>query len=158
MDHETYMNCALELARRAMAEGEVPVGCVIVDEGGQIIGRGCNRREQNRNALAHAEIEAINEACRSMDDWRLSGCTLYVTLEPCPMCAGAIINARIPKLFYGAKEELSGACGSVLNLFMERFGHSPQVVGGILEDACASLMSEFFKSLRENSSGRGIQH
>ncbi len=149
MEHEDYMKSALELARCAMGEGEVPVGCVIADPDGRIIGRGRNRRESKRNALAHAEIEAINEACRQTGDWRLSGCTLYVTLEPCPMCAGAVINARIPKLYYGAKEEISGACGSVLNLFMERFGHSPQVVGGLLEDACAALMSEFFKSLRD---------
>ena len=151
MEHEDYMKTALELAQRAMREGEVPVGCVIVDEDGDIIGRGRNRREKKRSALAHAEIEAIDEACRNTDDWRLSGCAMYVTLEPCPMCAGAIINARIPKLFYGAREEISGACGSVINLFMERFGHSPQVVGGILNDECAALMSDFFKSLRENS-------
>jgi tRNA(adenine34) deaminase len=149
VDHEEYMQSALTEAKKAMAEGEVPVGCVIADAGGTIIGRGYNRREQHRNALAHAEIEAINEACRYLNDWRLSGCSLYVTLEPCPMCAGAIINARIPKVFYGAKEELSGSCGSVLNLFMERFGHSPQVVGGILEEECRSLMTEFFRRLRE---------
>ena len=149
MEHEIYMRCALELARRAMREGEVPVGCVIVDEEGKLIGRGRNRRETKRSALAHAEIEAIAEACQKTGDWRLSGAAMYVTLEPCPMCAGAIINARIPKLFYGAKESLSGSCGSVINLFMERFGHSPQIVGGVLEDECAALMSYFFKSLRD---------
>jgi tRNA(adenine34) deaminase len=153
MEHEKYMKDALELARRAMLEGEVPVGCVIANADGEIVGHGRNRRERERNALAHAELEAIGEACRRMGDWRLSGCTMYVTLEPCPMCAGAIINARIPKLYYGAREEVTGACGSVLNLFMERFGHSPQVVGGLLEDECAALMSDFFRSLRENSPG-----
>ena len=107
------MKCALLEARKAMAEGEVPVGCIITDENGAIIGKGYNRREKAKNALAHAELEAINEACKYVDDWRLGGCSLYVTLEPCPMCAGAIINARIPKVYYGAKEEQSGSCGSV---------------------------------------------
>jgi tRNA(adenine34) deaminase len=149
VEHEEQMKTALELAQRAMCEGEVPVGCVITDAEGRIIGRGYNRREASRNALAHAEIEAINEACAALDDWRLSGCALYVTLEPCPMCAGAIINSRLAKVFYGAKEPVSGACGSVLNLFMEPFGHSPQIIGGILEEECAALMSAFFKKLRE---------
>jgi tRNA(adenine34) deaminase len=143
------MKSALLEAAKAIGEGEVPVGCVIVDSDGAIVGRGHNRREKEKNALAHAELEAINEACRNLDDWRLGGCSLYVTLEPCPMCAGAIINARIPRLYYGAKEELSGCCGSVLNLFMERFGHAPQVVGGILEEECRLLMSEFFRKLRK---------
>jgi tRNA(adenine34) deaminase len=134
-----------------MDEGEVPVGCVIVDENGAVIGRGYNRREKERNALAHAELEAINEACKKANDWRLNGCSLYVTLEPCPMCAGAIINARISKVFYGAKEEISVSCGSVINLFMERFGHSPQIVGGILEEECRSMMTAFFKKLRDKS-------
>ncbi len=148
MDHEDYMKSALLEAKKAMEEGEVPVGCVIADESGTIVGRGYNRREKEKNALAHAELEAINEACRKIGDWRLGGCSLYVTLEPCPMCAGAIINARIPKVFYGAKEEQSGSCGSVINLFMERFGHSPQLVGGILETECRYLLTEFFKKLR----------
>ena len=132
-----------------MEDGEVPVGCIIVDAGGAIVGRGHNRREKEKNALAHAELEAINEACRALGDWRLGGCALYVTLEPCPMCAGAIINARVPKVFYGAREEQSGSCGSVINLFMERYGHAPQVVGGILEEECRALMSDFFKKLRK---------
>jgi tRNA(adenine34) deaminase len=152
VDHEKHMRSALEQAEMAADEGEVPVGCVIIDAGGEIIGRGYNRREKERNALAHAELEAINEACGYLSDWRLGGCSLYVTLEPCPMCAGAIINARIPKVFYGAREELSGSCGSVINLFMERYGHSPQVVGGILEAECRTLMTDFFRKLR---AGRG---
>lgn len=151
MNHEEHMKRALEQARKAMSEGEVPVGCVIVDAGGDIIGTGYNRRENERNALAHAELEAINAACKKVNDWRLGGCSLYVTLEPCPMCAGAIINSRIAKVFYGAKEDVSGSCGSVINLFMERFSHSPQVVGGILEQECASLMTEFFKKLRDSN-------
>jgi tRNA(adenine34) deaminase len=149
MDHDAYMRYALLEAEKAKEDGEVPVGCVIADEKGTIVGRGYNRREKERNALAHAEIEAIDEACRTLNDWRLSGCSLYVTLEPCPMCAGAIINARIPKLYYGAKEEQSGACGSVINLFMERFGHSPQIVGGILEAECRSVMTGFFRKVRK---------
>jgi tRNA(adenine34) deaminase len=149
LEHEQHMRSALDLARRAMEAGEVPVGCVIINDQGEIIGRGMNRREGERNATAHAEIEAINEACRALSDWRLGGCAMYVTLEPCPMCAGAIINARIPKLFYGAKEDFSGSCGSVINLFMERFGHSPQIVGGILKKECAGLMTEFFTKLRK---------
>lgn len=151
MDCEKHMRSALIEAKKAMDEGEVPVGCVIADSNGTIIGRGYNRREKERNALAHAELIAIHDACRHLNDWRLGGCSLYVTLEPCPMCAGAIINARIPKVFYGAKEEQSGSCGSVLNLFMERFGHTPQVVGGILEEECRKLMSDFFKKLREKT-------
>ncbi len=151
VDHEKHMTSALDQAKKAMDEGEVPVGCVIVDDHGEIIGRGYNRREKERNALAHAELEAINEACKQVNDWRLSGCSLYVTLEPCPMCAGAIINARIAKVFYGAKEELSGSCGSVINLFMERFGHSPQVVGGVLEQESRTLMTVFFRKLREKT-------
>jgi tRNA(adenine34) deaminase len=148
LEHEQHMKSALDLARQAMEAGEVPVGCVIINDQGEIIGRGMNRREGERKATAHAEIEAINEACHTLNDWRLGGCAMYVTLEPCPMCAGAVINARIPKLFYGAKEDFSGSCGSVINLFMERFGHSPQITGGILEDECASLMTEFFSKLR----------
>lgn len=151
MNHEEHMKRALEQAKKAMSEGEVPVGCVIIDADGQIIGTGYNRREKERNALAHAELEAINAACKKVNDWRLGGCSLYVTLEPCPMCAGAIINSRIAKVFYGAKEDVSGSCGSVINLFMERFSHSPQVVGGILEQECASLMTEFFKKLRDSN-------
>ena len=148
MTHEQYMSEALRLAEEAMAHGEVPVGCVVVDAEGQIIGRGRNRREADHSAIAHAEILAIEEACRSLGDWRLSSCTLYVTLEPCPMCAGAIINARIGKVFYGAKDPTLGATGSVINLFLERFGHEPQLVGGVLEDASKSLMTGFFRNLR----------
>ena len=122
MEREDYMRAALALAHAAAADGEVPVGCVIVDAEGRIIGRGRNRRERTYRADAHAEMEAIAEACRALGTWRLDGCTLYVTLEPCPMCAGAIINARIPVVVYGAKEPNFGSCGSVLNLFEERYG------------------------------------
>lgn len=151
MTHEEYMHLALEEAGKAMAQGEVPVGCVVVDQDGHIIGRGHNRREQEKSALAHAELAAIQEACAALADWRLSSCTLYVTLEPCPMCAGAIINARVSRVFYGAKEALSGSCGSVINLFMERYDHSPQLVGGILQEECAAIMTAFFKKLRRQT-------
>ena len=134
MEREAYMSLALELAREAAAEGEVPVGCVIAGPDGAVIGRGRNRREETGDATAHAELEAIRQACAALGDWRLSGCTLYVTLEPCPMCTGAIINARIPTLVFGAREALSGSCGSVIDLFSEGYGHRPAVYPGVLRE------------------------
>ena len=148
MEHEKEMRAALVLAREAAEQGEVPVGCVVTDADGNIIGRGRNRREEAGDATAHAEIEAIREACQALGDWRLSGCTLTVTLEPCPMCAGAIINARIPTVVYGAKEPVSGSCGSVIDLFFERYGHHPTVYSGVLEQDCAGLLREFFSNKR----------
>ncbi len=148
MEHEKEMHAALVLAREAAELGEVPVGCVVSDAEGIIIGRGRNRREEAGDATAHAELEAIREACQALGDWRLSGCTLTVTLEPCPMCAGAIINARIPTVVYGAKEPVSGSCGSVIDLFFERYGHTPKVYGGVLEQDCAGLLKEFFSNKR----------
>ena len=148
MDHEQYMRMALELAREASSEGEVPVGCVIADADGKVIGRGHNRREENADATAHAEIEAIREAGEALGSWRLDGCTLYVTLEPCPMCAGAIINARVPMLVFGAADAVSGSCGSVIDLFFERYGHQPKVLGGVLGEESAALLRAFFSSLR----------
>ncbi len=144
---EKYMREALSLAREAAEAGEVPVGCVIVREG-EIIGRGRNRREEKQATFSHAEMEAILEANRTLGSWRLEDCQLYVTLEPCPMCAGAIINARIPKVYYGARDDAMGACGGVLNLFMENFPHRPALVGGILSEECRSVLSEFFKKMR----------
>ena len=144
---EKFMDEALVLAREAFDDGEVPVGCVIV-RGDEIVGRGRNRREKGKSALAHAEIEAISEACRNLGGWRLWECTLYVTLEPCPMCAGAIINARIPRVVYGASDKKCGACGSVCNLFSMEFNHHPTVEKGIREEACAQLLQEFFQNLR----------
>ena len=148
MTHEEYMSMALDLAKDAAEKGDVPVGCVIVSPDGEIIGKGRNRREQNCDATAHAEVEAIREANKKLGTWRLHGCSMYVTLEPCPMCVGAIINSRIAKLFYGSREENSGSCGSVINLFMERYGHSPQIVGGIMDDECKAVLKEFFEKLR----------
>ena len=148
MEREDYMRLALELAREAFEAGEVPVGCVIADETGAVIGRGRNMREEKRSALSHAECEAIEMACRARGDWRLESCTLYVTLEPCPMCAGAIINARIPTLVYGARDESMGSCASVLNLFEERYGHRPAIYAGVLAQESAELLSRFFRRMR----------
>lgn len=148
MDDNFYMRAALELALYAAKEGEVPVGCVISDSEGKIIGCGRNRREGLGLSTAHAEIEAINEACRRLGGWRLDGCSLYVTLEPCPMCAGAILNSRIKRLCYGAREPNSGSCGSVVNIFMEAYGFSPEIYGGIMEAECAGIMRDFFNSIR----------
>ena len=147
MEDQVFMDAALELAREAMAEGEVPVGCVIV-RCGQIVGKGRNRRETAKTALGHAEIEAIADACKNLGGWRLWDCTLYVTLEPCPMCAGAIVNARIPRVVYGAADAKNGACGSVCDLFSMEFNHHPRVEKGVREEACGQLLTEFFKQLR----------
>ena len=147
MDHVYYMDLALELAREAVADGDVPVGCVIVKDG-KVVGRGRNRREERGDATAHAELEAIRDACKRLGSWRLHDCTLYVTLEPCPMCAGGIINSRIHTVRYGAKDYKAGACGSVLNLFEERFNHKPRLYGRLLEQECAHQLREFFEQLR----------
>ena len=147
MDDLYFMDVALALAREAAAEGEVPVGCVIVRKG-EIVGKGRNRREKDKSALAHAEIEAIRQACENLGGWRLWECTLYVTLEPCPMCAGAIINARIPRVVFGASDDKFGACGSVCDLFSMAFNHHPAVEKGILEEEAGALMQEFFRNLR----------
>ena len=149
-DREYYMRRALELAQESFLSAEVPVGCVIADGSGKIIAEGKNRRISQKSALSHAEIEAISKANDALGDWRLTECTLYVTLEPCPMCAGAIINARIPVVVYGAKEQNSGCCGSVINLFEENFGHRCAIFGGVLETECAELMRRFFEQRRKN--------
>ena len=142
------MREALRLAREAAEEGEVPVGCVIT-LGERIVGHGRNRRERDKTALAHAELEAIAEACRTLGGWRLWQCTLYVTLEPCPMCAGAIINARLPRVVYGAKEPTNGCCGSAVDLFMLPCSQKPELVPGVLEEECSAMLSAFFRRLRE---------
>ena len=153
MEDRVFMEEALVLAKEAAAEGEVPVGCVIV-RGNEIIGRGRNRRETQKTALGHAEIEAIADACKNLGGWRLWECTLYVTLEPCPMCAGAIINARIPRVVYGAADDKCGACGSVCDLFSMEFNHHPQVEKGVLEAESAALLKEFFLDLRQQLRSR----
>ena len=147
MDDSFYMAQDLALAREAGAEGEVPVGCVIV-RGEEIVGRGRNRREGDKSALAHAELEAIRQANQALGGWRLWECTLYVTLEPCPMCAGAIINARIPRVVYGASDSKFGACRSVCSLFDMAFNHHPTVEAGVMEQQAQALMQDFFRNLR----------
>ena len=150
--NEAFMNEALALAREAAAEGEVPVGAVIV-KGDRIVGRGRNRREADKNALAHAEIEAINEACKTLGGWRLFGCELYVTLEPCPMCAGAIVNARLDRVVYGARDPKAGSCGSIVDLFSYPYNHHPECISGVMEEECAAELSAFFARLREKRKG-----
>ncbi len=148
MTDEEYMLEAIELAKKAAALGEVPVGAVAVWDG-KIVGRGMNLRETDKNALRHAEIMAIDEACKNLGGWRLWKCDLYVTLEPCPMCAGAIINSRVKRVIFGAKDPKAGSCGSIANLFEIPYNHKPEVVSGILEEECSALLSEFFSKLRE---------
>lgn len=148
MDRYLYMSYAMELAREAYDNDEVPVGCIITDKSGNIIGRGRNRREEDSDATAHAEIEAIREACSNLGDWRLDDCSMFVTLEPCPMCTGAIINSRIPTVVFGARDAVTGSCGSVIDLFSESYGHRPAVFPGVLQDESAALLKDFFKSKR----------
>lgn len=152
MEHQDYMEQALALAREAAAHGEVPVGCVIVKDG-KVIGRGRNRREEKQAVYSHAEMEAMAQANAALDSWRLEGCDLYVTLEPCPMCAGAILNARIGEVHYGARDESMGACGSVLNLFEENFAtlKGPRLYRGPMEEECAALLRDFFTTQRRKT-------
>ena len=147
MDDITLMRLALAEAEKAAALGEVPVGAVVAKDG-EPVAVAHNTRETGKNATHHAELLAIDAACRALGGWRLWQCTLYVTLEPCPMCAGAIINARVPVVVYGAKEPNFGSCGSVLNLFEERYGHHPAIYGGVLSDDCAAVLRAFFGGLR----------
>lgn len=144
----TYMRRALELAGEALALGEVPVGAVVTDSSGKIIGEGFNRRETNGDPLAHAELLAISQAARSLGGWRLSGCTLYVTLEPCPMCAGAIINARLDRVVFGAFDSKAGSAESVVNLFALPYNHKPEVISGIMEQPCSEILKKFFECKR----------
>lgn len=145
------MTRALELARRAYDLGEIPVGAIVIAPDGSIIGEGWNLRERLQSPTAHAEILAIEQAAKALGSWRLSGCTLYVTLEPCPMCAGAIMNARLKRVVYGAFDDKNGACSSVVNLFEERFTHIPFVRSRILMQECGGILTEFFRELRNGS-------
>ena len=154
MTDEAYMDRALELAREALEAGEVPVGCVIVWEDGRIVGEGRNRREEDGDALGHAELAAIRMACGTVGGWRLHKAVMYVTLEPCPMCAGAILNARIRRVWYGARDEAFGACGGVTNLFMESFPNRSALVGGILGEDCRRVLADFFAGLRGGEKNR----
>ncbi len=144
---QLYMEKALMEAAKAEKHGEVPIGAVIV-KGDKIIARGHNTREAKKNALCHAEIIAINKACKKLKSWRLSDCDLYVTLEPCPMCMGAIINSRIKRIVFGAYDRKAGSCGSVINLNDYPYNHHPQITGGVLEDRCSTILSSFFTALR----------
>ena len=145
--YEHFMRIAIEQAKLAYSIGEVPVGAVIT-KGDEIISTAFNRRETGRNALYHAELDAIDKACEILGGWRLWQCELFVTLEPCPMCTGAVINSRIPKVIFGAYDKKAGSCGSIVNLFDFPYNHKAALVGGILEEECSSMLSEFFKELR----------
>ncbi len=147
MNDEYFMKEALRLAAESASEGEVPVGAVVVFDG-KIVGKGRNRREKDKNALAHAELEAIDEACRTLGGWRLWQCDMYVTLEPCPMCTGAVINSRIKRLVYGASDYKAGSCGSVINLFDLPYNHKPQVEAGFMQEECSEILTDFFRKLR----------
>ncbi len=152
MDKFEFMNHALNLAKLSAEEGEVPVGAIVVCEG-KIVGEGRNRREVVKNALHHAEIEAIDNACKNLGGWRLWKCDLYVTLEPCPMCAGAIINSRIKNVYFGANDEKNGAVVSAARLFDMNFTHKPLYEGGVLGEECAEILTSFFKELRKQKAG-----
>ncbi|MCR4563287.1 MAG: tRNA adenosine(34) deaminase TadA [Clostridiales bacterium] len=147
MNEKELMEKAVSLAKECLEEDEVPVGAVVV-RNGEIVGEGRNRREKGKNALYHAEIEAIDNACKELGGWRLWECEMYVTLEPCPMCAGAIINSRIKKVTFGAYDKKNGACGSVIDLFSLPFNHKPEMNGGFMEEECAKILSDFFSELR----------
>ena len=148
MDHEIYMEEAFKLAQKAYSKDETPIGCVIVRDG-RIIGKGYNRRNKKKNSLAHAEIIAISQACKRVGDWRLEDCTMYVTLEPCPMCAGAIVQARVSTVVIGARNPKAGCAGSVINLLdMDGFNHRVELVEDVMRDECEQLMTGFFKELR----------
>lgn len=149
LEFETYMRRALDLAREAAAAGEVPVGCVIADAEGKIIGEGRNRREATRLVRSHAEMDAIDMACAARGDWRLDDCTLFVTLEPCPMCAGAMINARLGRLVYAARDSVYGSCAGVLNLFAENYPAHTAIYAGIMAAESERILKEFFSSLRQ---------
>ena len=148
INDEIFMKKALDEAFLALEKGEVPIGAVIVRDG-EIVAAAHNLRETDRSATAHAELLAIEKACKALGGWRLSGCDLYVTLEPCPMCAGAIINSRIDRVVFGAKDEKAGACGSVMNLFAADFNHRPKLTAGVLEEECTAVLKTFFAALRE---------
>ena len=144
-----FMTKALELAKQAAEDGETPVGAVIV-KGDEIVGVGRNRREKGRNALYHAEIEAIDNACKKLGGWRLFECEMYVTLEPCPMCAGAIVNSRLKRVVFGASDFKGGACGSLFNMFDYSFNHKPILEMGVMSQECADVLKDFFQNLRKN--------
>ena len=148
---EHYMKKALRQAQRAASLGEVPIGCVIVC-GDKVVGRGCNMRNTKKTTLAHAEITAIDKASKKLGDWRLEGCTMYVTLEPCPMCAGAIVNSRIDRVVFGVKDAAAGCCGSVINFNSYPFNHAFELVSGVCEEECRAQLRDFFAEKRNKNS------
>nr|WP_240401391.1 tRNA adenosine(34) deaminase TadA [Lactobacillus iners] len=151
-EKEKIMKLAFLEADKAEQQGEIPIGAVIVDAEGNLIGRGYNRRELDEDATRHAEIIAIQEACKNLNSWRLIDCSLFVTLEPCPMCAGAIINARLKNVYYGAFDPKAGACGSVVDLFaFTKFNHHPQIFGGLYREQAAQQLKKFFKNIRQQN-------
>ena len=151
MTDEAYMQIALELARQAYEINEVPVGAIVVKKStGKIIGKGYNRREIDKNPLAHAEIAAIKQAAETLGGWRLLDCDIYVTLEPCPMCCGAIINSRIERVIFGAFDSKSGSVESIINMFDLPFNHKPKIVSGIMQKECSEILSDFFTELRKS--------
>ena len=157
MSDEKYMKAALTLAKKAAALGEVPIGCVIEYQG-KIIGRGYNRRKTDKNTLSHAEIIAIKKASKKMDDWRLEECTMYITLEPCQMCAGAIVQARIPRVVIGCMNPKAGCAGSILNILqVPEFNHQVDITRGVLEEECSVVLTDFFKELREKNKAEKLK-
>ncbi len=147
--NDIFMKRAIELAKFSALEGEVPVGAVVVRDN-EIVGEGRNRRESGKNALYHAELEAIYNACKNLGGWRLWQCDLYVTLEPCPMCAGAIINARVKRVYFGAFDKKTGSFGSIADFNSIPYNHKPEIISGIMEEECSKLLTDFFKDLRKN--------
>lgn len=157
MTDEAYMQIALELARQAYEINEVPVGAIVVKKStGKIIGKGYNRREIDKNPLAHAEIAAIKQAAETLGGWRLLDCDIYVTLEPCPMCCGAIINSRIERVIFGAFDSKSGSVESIINMFDLPFNHKPKIVSGIMQKECSEILSDFFTELRKRLKNKKI--
>lgn len=149
-DKKKYMELALEEANKALKQDEVPIGAIVVDPGGKVIGKGYNRRELDQDATQHAEMIAIREACKNIGLWRLIDCSLFVTLEPCPMCAGAIINSRIKDVYFGARDPKAGACGSVVDLFsVEKFNHHPHVIRGLFQEKSSQMLKDFFREIRK---------
>ena len=153
---EKFMKAAIAQAKLAAKKGEVPVGAVIVRDG-EIIARAYNTRETDKNALCHAEIKAIRKACKKLGGWRLTRCEMYVTLEPCPMCAGAIVNSRIVSVYYGASDQKAGAFGTLFDMNTMGLNHQPEIVGGVMEDACAKLLSDFFADLRKRKKAEKME-
>lgn len=147
--NDIFMKRAIELAKLSALEGEVPVGAVVVRDN-EIVGEGRNRRESGKNALYHAELEAIYNACKNLGGWRLWQCDLYATLEPCPMCAGAIINARVKRVYFGAFDKKTGSFGSIADFNSIPYNHKPEIISGIMEEECSKLLTDFFKDLRKN--------